>query len=168
MTKALCLACLAVLSGCASVETSVVINAPAKDVRSVLYDFADYPKWNPFLVKVEGTAESGKQLYVTVKEEGKPELTGDVTIIAATDRLLSWSGTAMSQMESGSIDVGLPGILSARHDFIIEEQGPARTLFSNNDKLSGVLVSLYNSKGLKTGLDAMNEALKKRVEQGPK
>jgi len=147
------------------VETSIVINAPAKDVRAVLYDFADYPKWNPFLIRVEGTAEDGKQLYVTVKEAGKPELTGDVTVISATDSLLSWSGTATSQMESGSIDVGLPGVLSARHEFIIEEQGPARTLFSNNDKLSGALVSLYNSKGLQTGLGAMNEALKKRVEQ---
>ncbi|HEY5079141.1 MAG TPA: SRPBCC domain-containing protein [Opitutaceae bacterium] len=163
--KALCAACLAFLSGCASVETSIVINAPAKDVRAVLYDFADYPKWNPFLIRVEGTAEDGKQLYVTVKEAGKPELTGDVTVISATDSLLSWSGTATSQMESGSIDVGLPGVLSARHEFIIEEQGPARTLFSNNDKLSGALVSLYNSKGLQTGLGAMNEALKKRVEQ---
>ena len=166
--KTLLAACLVFLSGCASVETRIVINAPAKEVRAVLYDFADYPKWNPFLVKVEGTAESGKQLYVTVKAAGKPELTGDVTVVTASDSLLSWNGTATSQMESGSIDIGLPGILSARHDFIIEEQGPGRTLFSNNDKLSGVLVSFYNSKAVQAGLEAMNEALKKRVEQGPK
>jgi hypothetical protein len=165
--RTLCLACLAFLSGCASVQTQIVINAPAKEVRSVLYDFADYPKWNPFLVKVEGTAEEGKQIYVTVKEAGKPELTGDVTVVTATATQLSWTGTAASQMESGSIDIGLPGVLSARHDFLIEEIGPGKTLFSNNDKLSGALVSLYSSKGLEAGLNAMNDALKKRVEQNP-
>ena len=166
--KAACAAVLALLMGCATVETKVVINAPAKDVQAVLYDFADYPNWNPFLVRVEGTAESGKELYVTVMEEGRPELRGDVTVVTATPTLLSWTGTAMSQMESGTIDIGLPGVLTAKHEFIIEELGPSKTLFSNNDQLSGALVSLYNSKGLQAGLDAMNAALKKRVEQGPK
>jgi hypothetical protein len=166
--KPFCLACLAFLSGCATVETKIVINAPAKDVRAVLYDFADYPKWNPFLVKVEGTAEEGKQVYVTVKVPGKPEVTGDVTVLSATDSLLSWNGTAASQMESGSIDVGIPGILSARHDFVIEELAPNKTLFSNNDRLSGVLASFYSSGSLEAGLKAMNDALKERVEQGAK
>ena len=166
--KPLCLALLAFLSGCASVETNIVINAPAKDVRAVLYDFADYPKWNPFLVRVDGTAEEGKQLYLTAKVDGKPELTGDVTVITATASRLSWSGSAMSQMESGPITVGIPGVLSATHEFIIEEMGPDRTLFHNNDKLSGALVSVYNSKELKAGLEAMNDALKKRVEQNTK
>ena len=161
------MACLAFLTGCASVQTQIVINAPAKDVRKVLYDFGDYPAWNPFLVRVDGTAEEGKQLNVTVREAGKPEITGDVTVITLTDRQLSWTGTAMSQMESGTIDIGLPGVLSARHDFLIEEIGPGKTLFSNNDKISGALVSLYNSKGLEAGLNAMNDALKKRVEQKP-
>src|ERR1700677_2716288 len=109
-------ACIALLAGCASVQTSILINAPAKDVRAVLYDFADYPKWNPFLVRVEGDAEEGKQLYVTVKAAGKPELTGDVTVVKATETQLTWKGTAMTQKESGSISVDIPGTLSATHD----------------------------------------------------
>jgi hypothetical protein len=166
--KPFCIAVIVLLSGCASVETNVVINAPAKDVRAVLFDFEDYPKWNPFLIKVEGAAEEGKQVYVTVKVGEKPELTGDVTVISADENHLSWSGSAMSQLESGSIDVGIPGILKARHDFIIEELGPDKTLFRNNDKLSGALVSFYNSKELEAALKAMNDALKKRAEQNPK
>jgi hypothetical protein len=166
--KLLSLAGLAFLSGCATVQTKIVINAPAKDVRAVFFDFADYPKWNPVLVKVEGEAQQGKEIFVTVKVAGKPELTGDVTVISVTENSLSWSGSAMSQMESGPITVGIPGILSARHDFAIEELGPDRTLFRNDDKLSGALVSLYNSKVVEAGLVEMNEALKKRVEQNPK
>jgi hypothetical protein len=166
--KRLCLACLAFLTGCATVQTKIVINAPAKDVRAVFFDFADYPKWNPFLVKVEGAAEEGKEIFVTVRVSGKPELTGDVTVISATENSLSWSGSAMSQMESGPITVGIPGILSAKHEFTIEELGPNKTLFRNDDKLSGALVSFYNSKAVEAGLEAMNDALKKRVEQTTK
>jgi hypothetical protein len=163
--KLFCIACVIFLAGCATVETKIEINAPAKDVRAVLFDFADYPKWNPFLIRVEGSAEEGKQVYVTVKVADKPELTGDVTVLSVSENHLSWSGSAMSQLESGSIDIGIPGVLSARHDFIIEELGPGRTLFRNNDKLSGALVSVYNSKALAAGLAAMNDALKKRAEQ---
>ena len=37
-----CLALLLLLSGCTSVQSKIEINAPAKDVRAVLFDFADY------------------------------------------------------------------------------------------------------------------------------
>jgi hypothetical protein len=166
MLKPVSIGLLALLAGCSSVETQVEINAPAKDVRAILYDFADYPKWNPFLVSVEGTAEEGKQLYVTVKLPGKPEITGDVTITTATDSELSWRGSALSQLETGEISMGVPGILSADHEFIVRELGPSRTLLLNNDKLSGALVPFYGLKAVESGLDAMNDALKKRAEGG--
>jgi hypothetical protein len=162
--KPLCMVFLVLLTGCATLQTQVEINAPAKDVRAVLYDFADYPSWNPYLIKVDGVPEVGRQVYVTVKLEGKPEITGDVTITSATDGLLSWSGSALSQVESGSISLGIPGILTADHDFIIEELGPRKTLFRSNDKLSGALVPFYGDDRVTAALDAMNAALKKRAE----
>jgi len=162
--KPLCIAFLVLLTGCATLQTQVEINAPAKDVRAILYDFADYPKWNPYLVRVDGEPELGREVYVTVKLEGKPEITGDVTITSATDGLLSWRGSALSQVEAGTISVGVPGILTADHDFIIEELGPDKTLFRSNDKLSGALVPFYGDKLVTAALDAMNDALKKRAE----
>jgi hypothetical protein len=163
--RAVVLAASVHLCGCATVETSVEIHAPAQQVRSILFDFADYPKWNPYLVSVEGVAEKGRQIAVTVKMEGKPELTGDVTVLSADDGGMSWTGSALSQFESGTIDVSIPGTLTARHEFLIEALGPDRTRFTNKDELSGALVVSYNSASLEKSLNAMNAALKKRAEE---
>jgi len=156
------------LAGCTTLQTQVEINAPAREVRAILYDFADYPKWNPYITKVDGAVAEGNQVYLTVKPDGKPELTGGATIVSATADHLSWVGSGLSGIESGSISMSIPGILSARHDFIIQELGPDRTLFLNNDRMSGAAVPVYDLKPIKAGLDAMNEALKKRAEEKPK
>lgn len=156
------------LAGCTTLQTQVEINAPARDVRAILYDFAEYPKWNPYITKVDGTVAEGNQIFLTVKPAGEPEITGGVTITAATQDHLSWVGSGLSGIESGSISMSIPGILSARHDFIIQELGPDRTLFLNNDRMSGAAVPVFDLKPIKAGLDAMNEALKKRAEENPK
>jgi hypothetical protein len=156
------------LAGCTTLQTQVEINAPARDVRAILYDFADYPKWNPYITKVDGTVAEGNQIFLTLKPEGKPEITGGATILSATEDHLSWEGSGLSGIESGSISMSIPGILSARHDFVIQELGPDRTLFLNTDKMSGAAVPVFDLKPIKAGLDAMNEALKKRAEGQPK
>jgi hypothetical protein len=155
---------LVLLSGCTSLQTQIEIDAPARDVRAVLYDFADYPKWNPFITKVDGTVAEGNHVYVTVKPAGKPEVEGDLTVTSMTDGLLSWRGVVMTGIDSGGISMTLPGVLSVKHDFIIEELGPDRTLVFDNDRLSGISVSFYDLGPIKAGLDAMNEALKRRAE----
>jgi hypothetical protein len=156
------------LCGCTTLQTQVEINAPAREVSAILYDFADYPKWNPYITKVDGTVAEGNQIYLTLKPEGKPEITGGATILSATEDHLSWEGSGLSGIESGSISMSIPGILSARHDFVIQELGPDRTLFLNTDKMSGAAVPVFDLKPIKAGLDAMNEALKKRAEEQPK
>jgi len=162
--KALYLSSLLLLAGCASLQTQVEIKAPASAVRQVLYDFGDYPKWNPFILKVDGTVAEGSEIYVTVMPVGGPEINASARVTSVAPDHLSWNGSGMSQVGSGPVSVNIPGILSARHDFIIEELGPGRTLFHNNDDFSGAAVASYNMGPIKAGLDAMNEALKKRAE----
>src|ERR1700678_4000269 len=144
--KPLLPAILLLLAGCATLQTQVEIKAPASAVRSVLFDFADYPKWNPFIVKVDGTVAEGSEIYVTVVPVGGPEINANAKVLTMTPNHLAWKGSGLSQVGSGPVSVDIPGVLSARHDFIIEELGPDRTLFHNNDDFSGAAVASYNMK----------------------
>jgi hypothetical protein len=151
--KPLCMAMLALLAGCTSVQTQVEIDAPAKDVRAVLYGFADYPRWNPFIIKVDGTVAEGSEVTVTVRPVGKDEITGKTVVTRMDDHQLSWRGS-----------LAIPGLFSGRHDFIIEEAGPGKTLFRNNERMSGLVIPFYDFKPTEAGFKAMNQALKQRAE----
>ncbi len=158
------LASFAVLSGCATLRTQVEINAPASVVRETLFDFGAYPKWNPFITRVDGTVAEGSRIYVTVVPVGGAEINAPAVVLSVSPNHLVWKGSGLSKLGSGPVTVDLPGVLSARHEFVIEELGPGRTLFHNNDDFSGVAVASYNLKPIKAGMDAMNEALKARAE----
>ncbi len=114
---------------------------------------------------MEGDVEVGKHAYLTLRPAGKPDVTADITVLSTSENQLSWSGNGLAQAGSGSISVGAPGILGGKHDFIIQELGPNRTLFINSIKFSGAAVPFYNFNALEeAGQNAMNEALKKRAE----
>jgi hypothetical protein len=155
--KVLLLACAVALSGCTSVQTQVEINAPAKDVRSVLLKFEDYPRWNPFIVKVDGTVAEGSKVQLTVKPVGRDPISGETTVTALTETRLAWTGS-----------VGFPGLFSGNHEFIIEAQGPHRTVFHQNERMSGLIIPFFNFKPDAAGFEQMNEALKKEAESGAK
>ena len=49
------------------VSHTVEINAPRELVWEILEDLAQYPQWNPFTVKVEGTLKVGNAINLHVK-----------------------------------------------------------------------------------------------------
>jgi hypothetical protein len=151
--KSLCLASVLLLAGCTSIQSQIEIDAPAKAVRAVLYRFDDYPNWNPFIIKVDGTVAEGKDVTVTVKPVGKDQLSGTTTIISMTDNRLEWRGS-----------LAVPGLFTGDHEFIIEELDSRRTLFRQNEKMSGIIIPFFNIEPEKAGFAAMNEALKKKAE----
>jgi hypothetical protein len=151
------LAVVALVSGCASVQTQIEINAPAKAVRDVLYGFDDYPKWNPFIVRVDGRVVAGGDVIVTVRPVGKAELSGKTTIIAAGEDRLEWRGS-----------LAVPGLFSGDHEFIIEDLGRNRTMFYQNEKMSGLIIPFFDFKPEEAGFVAMNEALKQKAEDASK
>jgi hypothetical protein len=163
--KPLFLASFLLVAGCATLETQVEIKAPASAVRAVLYDFGDYPKWNPFILKVDGDMEEGGRINVTVMPAGGPAISASAKVISVTPNHLAWEGSGRPNEVLGPFSVDLPGVLNASHDFIIEELGPGRTLFRNNVDYSGAASGSYDTKPIEAGLDAMNEALKKRAEE---
>jgi hypothetical protein len=155
--KVLLLAGAIVLTGCTSVQTQVEINAPAKEVRSVLLKFEDYPRWNPFIVKVDGTVAEGSKVTVTVRPVGKDTISGETTVTALTETRLAWTGS-----------LAVPGLFSGNHEFVIESQGPDKTMFYQNERMSGLIIPFFNFKPEAAGFELMNQALKKEAEAGAK
>jgi len=162
--RALCLISIVLLSGCTSVQTKVEISAPASAVRAVLFDFDAYPKWNPFITKIDGAVVEGNQILLTVKPVGGSEITVGATVLTVTGSRLTWRGIGLTGAGSGSVAVGIPGVAGGTHDFIIEEIGPGRTVFYNNEKFSGADIPFLDFKPVEAGFEAMNAAIKKRAE----
>jgi len=52
------------------IETEILIHAVPERVWAVLMDFGAYPAWNPFILAIEGKAESGETLRVTMRPPG--------------------------------------------------------------------------------------------------
>jgi hypothetical protein len=152
--RTILLASVVLLAGCTSIQSKIEIDAPAKTVRSVLYKFDDYPKWNPFIVKVDGVVQEGRDVTVTVKPVGKDQLSGTTTIVSMTDNRLEWRGS-----------LAIPGLFTGDHEFIIEELDANRTMFYQNEKMSGLIIPFFNLKPEEAGFAAMNEALKQKAEQ---
>jgi hypothetical protein len=145
------------LAGCTSIQTQVVIDAPAKNVRSVLFDFNDYPAWNPFIVKVDGAVSEGRDVTVTVKPVGKDPISGTTTVLALTDNRLAWRGS-----------LAIPGLFTGHHEFLIEEVDATHTRFRNNESMSGAVIPFYNFKPTEAGFEQMNQALKRKAEDAAK
>jgi hypothetical protein len=152
--KAIAFFVIPFLAACTSVQTRIEIEAPAKDVREVLFNFADYPKWNPFIVSVDGSVAQGSTVRVTVKPVGKDALSGNTVVTSFTDTRLAWTGS-----------LAVPGFFRGDHEFIIEEQGLGKTVFYQNEKMSGIIIPFFNFKPEAAGFVLMNEALKKRAEK---
>jgi hypothetical protein len=155
--KPIYLAGVLALSGCASIQSQIEINAPAKSVRAVLYRFDQYPSWNPFIVKVDGSVAEGRDVTVTVKPVGKDVISGTTTIISLNDNRLEWRGS-----------LAIPGLFTGDHEFIIEELDSGRTLFRQNERMSGIIIPFFNIEPERAGFAAMNEALKQRAEAEPR
>jgi len=151
------LAGVLLLAGCTSIQSQIEINAPAKAVRAVLYRFDGYPGWNPFIIKVDGTVAEGRDVTVTVKPVGRDQISGTTTIISLTDNRLEWRGS-----------LAVPGLFTGDHEFIIEELDSGRTLFRQNEKMSGIIIPFFNIEPERAGFAAMNEALKQRAEASSK
>jgi hypothetical protein len=141
------------LAGCTSINTRVEINAPADKVRAILVDYDAYPTWNPFVRKIEGDMTEGKDVRVTVQPIGQDTITGTGHVEVSEPNKIAWSG-----------HLGFPGVFSGVHTFLIEEDGPNRTIFSNNEKMRGLAILFYDFKPTEEAFVAMNEALKKRAE----
>ena len=139
-----------------TLRTEIDIAAAADRVWDVLTDFAAYPRWNPFIRQVDGVLAPRARLRVRIQPPGGRAMTFHPTVLRVEDgRHFSWRGRTL-----------LPGLFDGEHAFDLE---PTRdsTRFVHGEVFRGVLVP-FLAATLRTmtrqGFEAMNAALKKRVE----
>jgi hypothetical protein len=139
------------------IQTTIEINAPASMVWAVLTDFSQYGEWNPFIRSIRGKAQQGEQLEILIQPAGDGGMTFRPVILALQPEAeLRWLGRLM-----------LPGIFDGEHQFQLEPIGEDRTRLIHREVFSGLLVPLlWRNLDTQTrqGFEAMNQALKQRVE----
>lgn len=138
------------------IATEIEINAPPERVWAELTNFADYPKWNPFIRNASGELKVGSTLTVEIGAPGKDTLSISPTVLAVTPNTeLSWRGA-------------LPlGSFVGEHSFRLEPTASGGTRFLHSEKFNGALVGILPEQfwaDTRTGFDAMNAAIKQRSE----
>lgn len=137
------------------IETSVDIAGSPQEVWAHLSDLGAYGEWNPFIVRATGRPQVGESLALTMKT-GKREMNLTPTVTGAeAPRSLEWLGT-----------LGPGAVFDGRHriEVIARDEGSA---LIHSEEFSGFLVPfVWKSVGASTeeGFQAMNQALKQRVE----
>jgi hypothetical protein len=139
------------------IHTESEIDAPPEIVWEQLIQFRDYPEWNPFIRKVEGSPTPGERLTVRMEP---PEGTGmtfrPVVLAAVAPSELRWKGR-----------LPIPGVFDGEHSFHLEAIHPSGTRFVQKEVFSGLLVPLFAKilRRTKNGFTLMNQALKMRAEE---
>lgn len=140
------------------IETEILISAPPARVWAALLDFERHAEWNPFVRAIEGEARPGARLSLAVQPPGgrlmrfRPWV---LRVEAACE--LRWLGHLL-----------LPGLLDGEHYFCLEDLEAAGTRLIHGERFSGMLLAPLRASLVgptRKGFEAMNQALKARVEQ---
>lgn len=140
-------------------SVKVQINAPASLVWDVLVDLDNYPRWNPYTVKVESTLEMGAPVNLFLPDPTRPgELIHVIEHLAAFEpaKQLSW--------ELSPSDLSPD---AARRDQYIEATGDASCTYYTTDLFLGPTapaVMEQHGPWVKQGFDAVARSLKIRAE----
>lgn len=134
------------------IETHIRIKAKASEVWKELVDFDRYPEWSPFVKSLKGTVQEGHTIQIKL-----PGMTFTPTVCAfQQNQELRWLGK-----------LWLSGLFDGEHYFRLKPHPDGSTTFIHGEYFSGVLVPLFKNQLLgstKKGFEAMNAALKSRVE----
>jgi len=139
----------------ASIDTAIDIAATPAHVWSILTDFAAYPEWNPFIVRVAGYPRVGERLVVTIQPPGRKAMMFRPVVLAATPEVeLRWRGRLL-----------MPGLFDGEHLFRLSPAGGGCRL-EHSEVFTGLLSGLLGGTlpATRRGFIAMNEALKTRAE----
>lgn len=141
------------------IVTTVEIDAPPQQVWEVLTDFEAYEEWNP-IMEITGTPTEDERLdLVLTLPDRKPQPFQPKVIMADEPHEFRWLGRLF-----------VSGLYDGEHRFVLESlDDGARTQLTHAETFRGVLVGFINRRigeDVRTGFEAMNEALKYRVENG--
>jgi hypothetical protein len=122
----------------------------------VLFDFAHYPQWNPFIVKLEGDSQEHGQIHVDILLPGDSSPTHfDPIVLTNHPKEFRWLGM-----------LGCACCFAGEHYFILRELSPSITEFVHGEVFTGCLTPLFScltEAKTRRGFELMNTALKQRA-----
>lgn len=138
-----------------SLQTEIIINAPAEKVWYVLTNFEAHKAWNPFIKNIQGKPVVGHTLRVELSNGKGTSVFKPTVLVADVNRAFEWLGK-------------LPlGMFSGQHYFYIEPITATQVKFIHGENFSGWLAGVIMNKiGAQTQQNfiAMNKALKQVAE----
>lgn len=115
------------------IYTEIEIDAPASIVWSIITDFEDFTRWNPFIKEIAGNLKEGSQIEVFIKP---PKFSGmkfkPKILIYKPGKELQWLGK-----------LWIPKFFDGEHSLIIKEIGKNKILFIQKERFNGLLYSLF-------------------------
>jgi hypothetical protein len=136
--------------------SEIEIRATPRQVWDVLVDLERWSEWNPFVTRSEGLAEVGSRLVNRMEAPGMRAMTIRPTVTdVAPGACFEWLG-----------HLGVPGLFDGRHRFELQATDEGTRLVQR-EHFSGILVRLLRRSlddNTRRGFEAMNEALRARVE----
>ena len=140
-----------------NLQTEIIINASAEKVWDILTDFAKFPEWNPFVLKIEGKPEVGTRLRVELNNGKGISVFKPNVLVVEKNRAFEWLGS-----------LPIPGLFNGHHHFRIEAISNNHVKFVQGEEFTGLLASLIMKQigeQTKQGFISMNTALKDRAEK---
>jgi len=138
--------------------TEVEIDASPEVVWDVLTDLDAYETWNPFIVEGSGIVDEGESLHLRMSPPGGKAMRFRPTVTAADHATrFEWLG-----------HLAVPGLFDGRHRFELRAEHGGTTLV-HSEEFTGVLVPMLMKlldEKTRSGFEAMNVAMKVRVEAG--
>ena len=139
------------------VHSEIEINASPERVWQVLTDFERYNEWNPYIVQASATLAAGQDIRMTLKLSDEKEKSAKYMLtIVKPNQELRWQGFTY-----------FGGLIDREHSFKIEKLEANQVRFVQREQFQGLLVPfIWKNTSISTqaGFEAMNKALKERVE----
>jgi hypothetical protein len=143
------------------VKTEIEIDSSSATAWRVLTDFSSFGDWNPVIVKITGEARSGERLEISLRtSRGRVRTYRPVITKFEENHELRWKGSS-----------SIPGFLNGERIFTFYRTTEDHIRLLHLEIFSGLGAFLAGSqleKDVKPGLQQMNVAFKKRVEQETK
>jgi hypothetical protein len=139
-------------------HSEIEIDAPPERVWGVLVHLGAYGEWNPFIVRAKGALDPGQRVEIEIHPPGAEPMPLRPLVLQVTPgKTLRWLNR-----------VGFVGLLDAEHAFLIEPLEPGRVRFVQRGIFRGFLSPFIGRRvqEIFEGVEAMNQALKRRAEEG--
>ncbi|MBL4720437.1 MAG: SRPBCC domain-containing protein [Alphaproteobacteria bacterium] len=140
-----------------NVNTSIEIEGSLADVWKVLGDTEVFSEWNPLILEFSGEIRRRGRIFVKLEIPDAGIRTYNATLL----------GYQVEHEFIWEYDLPIPRLFTGKHKLIIDPMPGGGVRLRNEEELRGLLVGPLTASYLakkRIGFEAMNRALKERVE----